>query len=66
VDDIAATGGISIPVAAGDGWIHFAGELGLRGQDETKLGAREFFARGSLQLEISESWFQRAQPRQPK
>jgi hypothetical protein len=66
VDDIAATGGISIPVAGGDGWIHFAGELGLRGQNETKLGAREFFARGSLQLEISESWFQRAQPRQPK
>jgi hypothetical protein len=66
VNDYGLTGGVSLPVAGGDGWLHFTGELGLRGQDEQKLGAKEFFARGSLQLEISETWFQRTKPRQPK
>ena len=46
VEDMGATAGFSLPVAAGDGWLHFAVEGGLRGRDETKLGAKELFFRG--------------------
>ena len=66
VEDYAVTAGVSIPVANHSGWVHVAAEGGMRGRDETKLGAKEAFFRGSLQLEMGETWFQRTKPRAPK
>ena len=66
VEDYGVTGGISMPVAEEAGWLHLALEGGLRGTDETKLGAKEMYWRGSLQLEMSETWFHRTRPRIPK
>lgn len=66
VEDFGVTGGVSIPVAGHAGWLHVAAEGGIRGRDENKLGAQETYFRGSLQLEISETWFQKTRPRIPK
>ena len=66
VEDYGVTAGLSIPVAGHSGWIHVAAEGGMRGRDESKLGATETYFRGSLQIEISETWFQRTKPRAPK
>jgi hypothetical protein len=66
VSDYAVTAGLSVPIAGHAGWLHIAAEGGMRGQDETKLGAKETFFRGSLQLEMSETWFERTKPRIPK
>lgn len=66
VNDIGATAGLSIPVASNTGMLHIALDGGMRGQDEKKLGAKETYLRTSIQLEISETWFQRTKPRAPK
>lgn len=66
VEDVGMSLGFSIPVAKSSGRIHAAAELGQRGLDEKKLGAQELFARLSFQVEIGETWFQRAKPRIPE
>jgi hypothetical protein len=66
VQDIGATVGISAPIMGSQDWIHWAGEFGLRGQDEKKLGAKEWYIRTSLQIVIAESWFEKTRPRIPK
>jgi hypothetical protein len=66
VEDFGVTGGLSIPVAGHSSWLHVAAESGLRGKDEAKLGAKETYFRGSVQLEVSETWFQKTRPRIPK
>jgi hypothetical protein len=66
VKDVGLALGFSIPVAQASGWLHTAAEFGQRGFDEKKLGATEMFARFSFQLEVGETWFQRAKPRLPE
>jgi hypothetical protein len=66
VQDIGATVGISAPIMGSQDWIHWAGEFGLRGQDEKKLGAKEWYIRTSVQIVIAESWFEKTRPRIPK
>jgi hypothetical protein len=66
VEDLGVTGGFSAPMNGMQTWLHAAFEGGMRGLDEDKLGARELFFRTSLQMEFSETWFQRTRPRLPK
>jgi hypothetical protein len=66
VEDLGLTAGFSVPMNGLRTWLHTAFEGGLRGLDEDKLGARELFFRTSLQMEFSETWFQRTRPRLPK
>ncbi|MBU1920296.1 hypothetical protein KKG66_05585 [bacterium] len=56
--------GTSIPVGGWLGRLHIAEEIGSRGSND--FGATENFFRTSLQLEMSEQWFQRDNPRIPK
>ena len=66
VEDLGVTAGFSVPMNGMQTWLHTALEGGLRGLDENKLGAREVFFRVSLQMEFSETWFQRTRPRLPR
>lgn len=66
VEDLGLTVGASIPFDGAQSYLHIAIEGGMRGLDDDKLGAGELFFRTSLQLEISETWFQRTKPRIPK
>ena len=66
VEDLGLTAGFSVPMNGLQTWLHAAFEGGLRGLNEDKLGARELFFRTSLQMEFSETWFQRTRPRLPK
>lgn len=64
VTEFGAVLGTSVPVSAWLGRLHVAQEIGQRGSDD--LGATEMFFRTSLQIEMSEKWFQRTNPRIPK
>lgn len=66
VEDVALTFGLSAPLSGSTSYLHWAGELGLRGFDEDKLGASETFFRTSVQIEITEKWFQKRKARLPQ
>ena len=66
VQDLGLTLGMSVPIMGAQDWVHWAGEVGMRGRDETKLGAKEWYVRTSLQIVIAESWFEKTRPRIPK
>ncbi|MBU1983245.1 hypothetical protein KJ815_02430 [bacterium] len=66
VEDVGITFGLSAPLVASTAYLHWANEIGFRGLDENKLGAKETFFRTALEIEVSEKWFQRTRPRIPK
>lgn len=66
VEEFALTFGLSAPFIGSTAYLHWAGEVGQRGFDEDKLGARETFFRTSIQIEIAEQWFQKQKPRLPQ
>ena len=64
VTELGVSLGTSIPVGSWLGRLHLAQEIGQRGSDD--LGATELFFRTSIQIEMSELWFKRDNPRIPK
>jgi len=66
VEDLGLTAGFSVPIGSGLSRLHTALDLGMRGFDKDKLGAKETYFRFSLQAEIGEMWFQRTRPRVPR
>lgn len=66
VEDLGITGGLSAPLANARGYLHWSLEAGLRGMDESALGASETFVRTALQIELGEKWFERSRSRIPR
>jgi hypothetical protein len=63
LSDIGLSAGASAFVNSGQGLIHGAVEAGFRGGSNIVVGTKETFFRTSIQIEISEKWFQRRNPR---
>lgn len=66
VEDLGLSCGLSAPLAAARGLIHWSMEAGQRGMDESALGAKETYFRTALQIELGEKWFERSRPRTPR
>jgi hypothetical protein len=64
VSETGITLGTSAPIGSWRGRLHVAFELGKRGSED--FGATETYLRTSIQIEMSELWFQRGKPRAPK
>ncbi|MBI5059328.1 hypothetical protein HZB60_06055 [candidate division KSB1 bacterium] len=63
VRDVGLTAGASMFVNSGGGLIHGAVEVGQRSGGKIGADTKEAFFRTSIQIEISEKWFQRRNPR---
>ncbi|MFZ5434044.1 MAG: hypothetical protein ACOZB3_09755 [Calditrichota bacterium] len=66
VEDLGVTFGLSMPLTGSQAFLHWANEFGMRGMDEQKLGAKETYFRTSLQIELTEKWFERSRRRIPR
>jgi hypothetical protein len=64
VEEIAAVLGTSIPIGQSRGLLHWAAELGKRG--DSQMHVEENFLRLNIEFEIGELWFERSRPRTPK